>query len=146
MSSLAAALSEHYRIERLLGDGGMATVYLAHDLKHDRPVALKLLKAEAVSRRALSLDPRSSVAAYQLGTELAPLATNHFLGPYLQHQLVKIYMLAGENEQALNLLEPLLKIPYDLSPGWLRIDPAFRSLRGNPRFEKLIAGSGSPSA
>ena len=46
MSSLAAALSEHYRIERLLGVGGMATVYLAHDLKHDRPVALKLLKPE----------------------------------------------------------------------------------------------------
>ncbi len=80
------------------------------------------------------------------GTELAPLATDHFLGPYLQHQLVKIYLLAGENERALDLLEPLLKIPYDLSPGWLRIDPAFGSLRGNPRFEKLIAGSASPRA
>jgi serine/threonine-protein kinase len=80
------------------------------------------------------------------GTELAPLATNHFMGPYLQHQLVKIYVLAGENEQALDLLEPLLKIPYDLSPAWLRIDPAFRSLRGNPRFEKLVAGSASPRA
>ena len=78
------------------------------------------------------------------GTDLAPLTTNHSLGPYLQHQLVKIYLLAGENERALDLLEPLLKIPYDLSPGWLRIDPAFHSLRGNPRFEKLIAGSGSP--
>jgi tetratricopeptide (TPR) repeat protein len=80
------------------------------------------------------------------GTELAPLATNHFMGPYLQHQMVKIYVLAGENEQALDLLEPLLKIPYDLSPAWLRIDPAFRSLRGNPRFEALSAGSASPRA
>jgi serine/threonine-protein kinase len=40
---LQAALSDHYRIERELGQGGMATVYLAHDLKHDRDVAIKVL-------------------------------------------------------------------------------------------------------
>jgi eukaryotic-like serine/threonine-protein kinase len=34
------ALGDWYSIERELGRGGMATVYLAHDLKHDRPVAL----------------------------------------------------------------------------------------------------------
>ncbi|MGH7512301.1 MAG: protein kinase domain-containing protein, partial [Gemmatimonadales bacterium] len=43
---LRAALADHYRIERELGQGGMATVYLAHDLKHDRKVALKVLKPE----------------------------------------------------------------------------------------------------
>ncbi len=43
---LATALSERYRIERELGQGGMATVYLAFDLKHDRKVALKVLKPE----------------------------------------------------------------------------------------------------
>ncbi len=40
---LLLALRERYRIERELGAGGMATVYLAHDLKHDRPVAIKVL-------------------------------------------------------------------------------------------------------
>jgi TolB-like protein/Tfp pilus assembly protein PilF len=45
-SHLSAALSDRYRIERELGAGGMATVYLAHDLKHDRPVAIKVLKPE----------------------------------------------------------------------------------------------------
>ena len=40
---LAAALAGRYRIERELGAGGMATVYLAHDLKHDREVAIKVL-------------------------------------------------------------------------------------------------------
>ncbi|HTY07165.1 MAG TPA: protein kinase [Gemmatimonadales bacterium] len=43
---LTAALAAHYRIDRELGAGGMATVYLAHDLKHDRPVALKVLRPE----------------------------------------------------------------------------------------------------
>ncbi len=45
-SRLRAALANHYRLDRELGRGGMATVYLAHDLKHDRPVALKLLHPE----------------------------------------------------------------------------------------------------
>ena len=43
---LAAALADRYRIERELGQGGMATVYLAHDLKHDRKVAIKVLRPE----------------------------------------------------------------------------------------------------
>jgi eukaryotic-like serine/threonine-protein kinase len=43
---LAAALAERYRIERELGAGGMATVYLAADLKHDRQVAIKVLRPE----------------------------------------------------------------------------------------------------
>ncbi len=45
-SRLSTALADRYRIERHLGEGGMATVYLAHDLKHDRPVALKVLRPE----------------------------------------------------------------------------------------------------
>ena len=43
---LAAALADRYRIERELGQGGMATVYLAHDVRHDRKVALKVLRPE----------------------------------------------------------------------------------------------------
>src|SRR5687768_3814053 len=42
----ASALADRYRIERELGQGGMATVYLAQDLKHDRKVAVKVLKPE----------------------------------------------------------------------------------------------------
>src|SRR5881296_2385510 len=46
VSRLHQALADHYMIERELGRGGMATVYLARDLKHDRPVALKVLRPE----------------------------------------------------------------------------------------------------
>src|SRR5262245_48916069 len=43
---LTSALADRYRIERELGAGGMATVFLTHDLRHDRDVALKVLKPE----------------------------------------------------------------------------------------------------
>jgi serine/threonine-protein kinase len=46
LDRLAAALADRYRLERELGAGGMATVYLAQDLKHDRRVAIKVLRPE----------------------------------------------------------------------------------------------------
>ena len=46
LDRLTTALQDRYRIEREIGEGGMATVYLAEDLKHKRKVALKVLRAE----------------------------------------------------------------------------------------------------
>jgi serine/threonine protein kinase len=43
---LAASLADRYVVERELGAGGMATVFLAHDVRHDRKVALKVLRPE----------------------------------------------------------------------------------------------------
>ncbi len=45
-SRLSTALADRYKIERHLGEGGMATVYLAEDLKHKRKVAVKVLRPE----------------------------------------------------------------------------------------------------
>ena len=70
---------------------------------------------------------------------LVPVAKDAFTGAYLQHRLVRLYRLVGEPEKAPGELEPLLKTPYDLSPGWIEIDPNFDPLRGNPRFQKLVA-------
>jgi serine/threonine-protein kinase len=46
LGRVASALADRYRIERELGAGGMATVYLAHDLRHERKVAIKVLRPE----------------------------------------------------------------------------------------------------
>jgi eukaryotic-like serine/threonine-protein kinase len=75
------------------------------------------------------------------GVSLRPIASDAQNGTYYQHQMARIYTLVGEPEKALDMLEPLLKIPYYLSPGWLKIDPTFAPLRGNPRFERLVMGS-----
>jgi eukaryotic-like serine/threonine-protein kinase len=77
----------------------------------------------------------------QRGVALLPISGDAYFGPYVQHQLARIYLLVGEPEKALDQLEPLLKIPYTLSPGWLKIDPNFAPLRGNARFERLVNGS-----
>ena len=72
------------------------------------------------------------------GVELNPVSKDGFGGPYIQLQLVRIYLLAGEPEKALDQLEPLLRIPYHLTPGWHRIDPTFDPVRKNPRFDRLV--------
>jgi TolB-like protein/tRNA A-37 threonylcarbamoyl transferase component Bud32/Flp pilus assembly protein TadD len=75
------------------------------------------------------------------GAQLLPVERDAYNGPYLQHVLARIYILAGEQEKALDTLEPLLKMPYYLTPAWLKIDPNFDPLRGNPRFQKLVAAA-----
>jgi eukaryotic-like serine/threonine-protein kinase len=73
------------------------------------------------------------------GVTLTPITKNAFSGSYVQHLLVRIYLLVGEPEKALDQLESLLKFPYYLSPAWLKIDPNFDALRRNPRFQRLMA-------
>jgi tetratricopeptide (TPR) repeat protein len=73
--------------------------------------------------------------------EISPVSANSFSGPYFQHQLARIYILTGEYDKAVEQLEPLLKTPYFLSPGWLRVDPTFEPLRNHPRFKQLVEGA-----
>ncbi|MGH7631248.1 MAG: serine/threonine-protein kinase, partial [Gemmatimonadales bacterium] len=63
---LQTSLADRYRLERELGRGGMATVYLARDVKHDRPVALKVLHPEV----AVTLGPERFLREIQLTARL----------------------------------------------------------------------------
>jgi tetratricopeptide (TPR) repeat protein len=82
---------------------------------------------------------KEAIREGERGVSLLPISKDAYTGPYYQHQLVRIYILTGEPQKALDLLEPLLEIPYYLSPGWLRVDPTFDPLRKLPRFQALIA-------
>jgi tetratricopeptide (TPR) repeat protein len=75
------------------------------------------------------------------GMELSPVSRHAYRGAYVQHQLARIYLLVGEPERALDQLEPLLRMPYVLSPGWLKVDPTFDPVRSNPRFKRLLGDS-----
>ena len=79
-----------------------------------------------------------AIAAGERGTGLLPVTKDAVNGPYYLHQLARIYHLVGEDERAVSALEQLLRMPYYLSPGWLRIDPTFAELKGNPRYERLL--------
>jgi tetratricopeptide (TPR) repeat protein len=60
---------------------------------------------------------------------------------YVEFLLARVYVLAGQAEGALEQLEQVLKTPSMITRGWLRIDPNFAPLRGNPRFERLVTGT-----
>jgi serine/threonine-protein kinase len=102
-------------------DDGQVSVLLGHAL------ALAGRKAEAIR-------------AGERAVELLPVTRDSYFGPYVEHQLARILILAGEPERALGRLEPLLTIPYTLSPGWLAVDPTFDALRKHPRFQRLVGG------
>jgi serine/threonine protein kinase len=73
LEHLTAVLGGRYHVERELGVGGMATVYLARDIKHDRHVAIKLLRPEL----SHSLGPERFLREIRI---VAKLQHPHILG------------------------------------------------------------------
>jgi TolB-like protein len=131
-----AALRGDARRARALADSARAALTRRTEAAPDDPQSHALLGVALayLGRRT------EAIRNGERGRDLLPIARDAEDGPYQQHQLARIYVLLGEPERALDQLEPLLEIPYYLSPGWLRVDPTFAPLRGNPRFEQLVRG------
>jgi serine/threonine-protein kinase len=129
----------------LRGDQARARAY-ADSARQGFEAALKLTPDDAQSRTLLGVSlaymgrKAEAIREGERGLALTPISKDAYSGPYNQLQLIRIYILTGEPEKALDLLEPLLRIPFYLSPGWLKIDPTFDPLRKNPRFQKLVEG------
>jgi hypothetical protein len=141
------ALRDRYRIERELGRGGMATVYLAQDLKHSRPVGLKGSRARRTCTGS-STSPssgwcstcrprRSPVREGERGLALIKDLHSGLESHYLLRQMALAYLLVGERDRAVDTLEQLLGIKQHYSAGWLRVDPTFAGLRGEERFRRI---------
>jgi eukaryotic-like serine/threonine-protein kinase len=132
----------------LRGDQAKARIY-ADSARQGVEETLKATPDDAQRRAFLGLAlayvgrKAEAVKEGERAVALVPASRDGYIGPYLQHQLARIYILVGEPEKAIDQLESLLKMPYFLSPGWLRIDPNFAPLKGNPRFEKLVAPQGA---
>jgi serine/threonine protein kinase/Flp pilus assembly protein TadD len=75
----------------------------------------------------------------QKAVEMHPIAQDPINGTTMVVRLAKAYTVAGDRGRALEQLEMLAKIPSDISYGELRFNPEWDSLRGEPRFEKIIA-------
>ena len=71
--------------------------------------------------------------------DLVPVEKDAVLGVLWLTELARIYALTGEKDLALQQLEIVSKLPNGPSYGELRLDPEWDSLRGDPRFEKIVA-------
>jgi TolB-like protein len=131
------------QIYALRGDRARARAYadtayvatsavLEHSPDDPQLRVLQGLQLAFLGRRA------EAVAALDRGLELGSPERDRRFAPYYQHVAARAYLELGEPDKALDLIEAMLKAPYFVSPGWLRVDPSFAGLRGNGRFEALI--------
>ena len=133
-------------LHRLRGDPAMARVWADSARAgfeaqlHDAPDDPQRLVQYGVALAYLGRNA-DAIREGRRAVELLPPSKDMYFGPYIQHQLVRIYLALGEHEQALDTLEPLLAMPYTLTPAWLRIDPMFEPVRNHPRFKRLVEGT-----
>lgn len=95
-----------------------------HELR-GRSLALMGRKTEAIEEAERALRMRET-------------ALDASTGPYVRYQAARVLIQSGAYDRALDIIEPLLTTNYsDLTPAWLRLEPVFRPLNGNARFERL---------
>jgi tetratricopeptide (TPR) repeat protein len=72
------------------------------------------------------------------GVALMPVDKDAWRGSFRLGDLAQIYAMVGEKDKAIDLLQRLLSIPSEFSPNYIRLDPKWKSLRGNKRFEAMV--------
>lgn len=83
----------------------------------------------------------------ELGVARAIATSDLFAGiPYAHHLLARIYVACGDTDKALGQIQTVLASPYFISGAWLGVDPTWTPLKGNPRFERMVATRLEPVA
>ncbi len=78
--------------------------------------------------------------------ELLPIDKDALAGPYIIVTQARVHAMLGEPDRAIDLLEPLLRIPSSITRDALRTDPAWAPLWEHPRFQALLAAAATPKA
>jgi hypothetical protein len=108
----------------------------------------KLVRAQPENARPLSMlalvdaelgDKEKAIREGRTACDMLPVAKDAVDGVQVITNLACIYALTGEKDLALEQLDTVSKIPYGPTYGELRLDPYWDSLRGDPRFEKIVA-------
>jgi serine/threonine protein kinase len=141
LEQLTAALGDRYRVERELGHGGMAVVFLAEDLKHRRRVAIKLLKPDLSALlgserflREIEIAVAGKVSrARSILAALRAAAADSYVPAYY---FALVHAGLGEREQALRYLERAYEERSTVL-AYLLIDPRLAPLRDDARFLAL---------
>jgi len=110
----------------------------------DRP------KDEAYFEQAAMLDAglgrkKEAIREALRAIELMPIAKDSLVGPFLVTNLAPVYAWTGERDRALEQLEIVATIPAGPTYGDLRFNPCWDSLRGDPRFNKIVAAAKAAS-
>jgi TolB-like protein/class 3 adenylate cyclase/Tfp pilus assembly protein PilF len=103
-----------------------------------QPENVKPLSALAFVDAELG-DKEKAIREGRTACDMVPVAKDAIDGVLLVNNLARIYSLTGEKDLAIKQLEIVSKIPCGPSYGELRLDPEWDSLRGDPRFEKIVA-------
>jgi tetratricopeptide (TPR) repeat protein len=82
-----------------------------------------------------------AVKAGQRGVDLLPVEKDAWRGSSRLTDLARIYVMTGDQEKAVDVLEHLLSIPAEISRTSLKMEPWWNPLRGNKRFQKLLSGA-----
>ena len=84
-------------------------------------------------------EKNEALGAARRAGELLPIAKDSFDGPILATTLAAVSAKLGEKDSAIRQLESLVGVPNGPTPGTLRVEPEWDSLRDDPRFKKLAA-------
>lgn len=124
LSRIATALADRYRLADELGAGGMATVYRARDLRHERDVAVKILRA-----------------AYTTGVSAERFTREIEIAAGLQHPNILPLFDSGNADKALGMLEEA-KAKRAADIVWIGVRPAFDPVRADPRIVAIAEAVG----
>jgi serine/threonine-protein kinase len=105
---------------------------------HDQPDYAEALSALGVVDAVLG-NKEDAIGEGRRAVELMPVSKNAIEGALLIKYLAAIYAWTGEKDRALKRLDKAVHLPGYLSYGQLRLDPIWDPLRGDPRFEKIVA-------